>query len=461
MCEFFDLQANGSNLNGTNHPTMIEVSGRVTTECNSVIITVLDNSNTQIFQTTAQPSSTTNVVNGVLTSVVSTSFDNGAGIECGDRFTVTMTCENDPTCSLTETVILSCKDDPSPPCPDANTISIVLTNNGTGVSPSLPCIPAGTYEAAIVGAPSGSQFFWTLDLDGTATALASTNPTSFNLPPGSAPASLAVIVIPPNCPPIQRSIGLPDRNEQTCPTQVNFEVRRNGQLVTATSGLESGTYEVTVTSPVAPGNIYSFQDGNAAPFQQSTSTIASYTLMGNGASLTIVVTVDIAGCCPAISGVRTLTSGTDTEDPTDTPPNDTPPDNNDDDDGWEWPSLCGWLYGLLMVVVFVFIGLWVAFFSLFPASTPLWIALGVALVVVLAALAVYKWVCNVNRCRWLRILGWMFAWCALGCIVAWIVSWFTLWFLLIGALIAGIIAMIMGLVMAAQNCDFLNLFELP
>lgn len=460
MCEFFDIQASGDALNAQGIPGSITASGRVTLDCGSVIVQVFDNSNNLVFETTVQPGANISDFNGTPTRLVIASFDNGHDIQCGDRVTVTLTCATDPNCTLTTTVALVCKDDPVQPCPDANAISIILTSNGVVVSPDVPCFSSGAYSAEATGVPAGSQIFWTLDLGGTASSLPATNPTTFSLPAGTAPASLSVVVITPNCPPIARSIGLPDREEGNCSTQAVFEVRKDGQLVTATTGLASGTYQVTVTSPVASGNIYNFQDANGS-FQVGSGITANYTLMGNGASLTILVTVDVNGCCPAVSGTVTLSSADDAEDPpVEEPPVENPP-NDDDDDDWVWPSLCGWLYLLLMLAVLAFIGLWIASFTLFPASTALWVALGVALVVVVAALAIYTWVCNVSWCRRLRILGWMFGWCALGCIIAWAVSWFTLWFLLVGALIAGVIALIIGLMMARRNCDFLDLFAWP
>lgn len=461
MVEFFTLSASGTDLDASGSPTVINAQARVTLDCTSIIVRVFDTQNNLLFEDVVPPGVNITPINGVNTKLVTASFDNSvAKIACGERVKVSMACESDPIATLDDaTVAVGCKDNPPQPCPDSNVLGIILTDDGGNViTPDQLCLQAGTFGAEVTGVPAGSQIFWTLEVAGNTTSLGSANPTQFTIGAGTASAILSAMVIIPNCPPILKSLALPDRLEGDCPSVVTFEITKDGQVVNDVTDLAPGTYQINVLSPLGVGHSYTFSDdGGVIQFGPSPS--ASFVLLGNGAENTITVSVTSGDCCPVLSVNRMLESDPDAETPPDVI---IPPDDDDDDDGgFDWPSLCGIIYGILMVAVVAFIALWIASFTLFPASTAIWVALAVAFGVVLVALAVYVWVCNVSWCRRMRILGWMFAWCALGCIIAWVASLFTLWFLLIGALIAGLIAMVIGILMARRNCDFLNLIGLP
>lgn len=457
MCEFFNLSASGTNFDAAGIPGNIEANGRVTLDCSSVIVRVFNNQNVLVFESVEQPGNTISQVNGIDTRLLIVAYDNSVTkIACDERVSVEFTCESNPSCTDKNTVQVGCKDNPNPPCPDSNALEIVLTDNGGNVIlPGQSCIPAGTYSAELTGAPAGTQVFWSMQVGGVTTQLGSTNPVQFTIGGGTDSAVLSAIVIAPNCPPVVETLALPDRQTGVCPTAVTFEIRKDGQVIAGTTGLEAGTYQVNVLDPLGAGHSYTFSDNNGQ-IQFGPSPTADFVLPGGGVTNTITVSVASGDCCGLITANEILESGVGTGNP----PDDTPPDD-DDDDGFDWPSLCGIFYGILIVLVAVFIGLWVASFTLFPASTAIWVALGIAFAAVLVALAVYSWVCNVSWCRRLRILGWMFAWSMIGCLIAWIVSLFTLWFLLIGALVAGVIAMVIGIQMARRGCDFLDLFDLP
>ena len=235
MCQFFDIQASGENQDQSGLPGQIAVFGRVTVECQSVQVRVADNQNNIVFDGTVTPDTVTIPFNGIPTHSVRATFDNTSPpIECGDRVTVRMTCVQNATCTIEDTVALGCKDPPPSTCPDSNDIQIVLTSGGVVVPPDQACIPAGSYTGEVVGAPAASQIFWTLQIGVNSTPLGSANPVQFSLPAGSETISLIVTVIVPDCPPIVKTEVLPDREEGDCPSLVSFELRKDGQIVTET-----------------------------------------------------------------------------------------------------------------------------------------------------------------------------------------------------------------------------------
>jgi hypothetical protein len=469
MCQFFQLIANGENQAPSGLPGLIRVFGRVTTDCTEVEIVVRDAANTLIHQEVVTPGTSVSEIGGVDTRTVEASFSNAdRQIECGARLTVTMTCTRNATCTVTETIEVQCK---SPPpdrdCPDANALAIVVTSGGLTVDTGQPCVPSGGYTAEVTGVAPGDQLLWTLQVGTASSSLAPTNPTSFTAPPGGDDVIVTVIVIPaaPGCPPITKSVVLPERQAGPCPSELTYRLEKDGLEITERDDLDSGTYTVTVLSPTGPGVQYTFSLNG--PVQQSgPSPIYSFTLPGGGGEVLLIITAQAGDCCPPVSNATTLRSRADAdpvepdEDEDDGEDPGTDPGENGNGNGGGF-SLCGFLYVLLMLAVVAFIALWVASFSLFPVSAPVLIALGVALAVVIALLAVMSVVCGFGFCRRMRVLAWMFIWSAIACMIAWIASLFVLLPLLIGALVAGLVAMVIGLVMASRNCAFLNLFRLP
>ena len=469
MCQFLDVQVQGGLEDTAGNLLDINLIGRISTNCNGVEATVTDGFGNQLFLGSAQLSNTTNVVNGVQVRVFSVQINTaGRQITCDDRVTVTVNCTADATCTFTDTIPIDCKE-PSPDvCPDSSVLSIAVSQNGNPVDLSANCTTAGTFEAQLNGVPAASTISWFVQIGMIPTAQGGANPISFAAPVGNETVTIMAVVTPPgNCPDIVASVTLPPREQGNCPAAVTTEIRRNGTIVTTATDLAAGDYLIRALTPSGAGISYTFTV-NGVITQTGASPDFLLSLPGNSTTRTVIVTASGVPCCPPVSTVITLTSAT--GDPVDplvpadpTGPADPggDPDGTGGDDGGGGFSLCGFLYAVMMALVFAFIGLWIFSFATFPVSGAVWIALGVAFALVLGAMLLYGAVCGLSTCRRWRIFAWMFAWCTIGCLIGFALSAFTVWALMIGALIAGIIAFIIGLIMANQNCDFLTLFELP
>ena len=113
MCQFFDIQASGENQDPNGVPAQIQIFGRVTLDCETVHVLVVNDQGDVIFDDTVFPESVTIPFNGVSTHSVRATFDNTSPpIECDDRLTVTLRCTHDDNCKLEDTVELQCKHRP-------------------------------------------------------------------------------------------------------------------------------------------------------------------------------------------------------------------------------------------------------------------------------------------------------------------------------------------------------------
>ena len=491
LCAKTSILASGVNQDVNGVPDSIEVFARVTEDCLLVEVVVVDSGGNEIARENVDVDGPLNALNvdgeDVLTRGFKITIQTHGTIECDDELTVTLTCKDNPDCTVTETVRVSCKQRPGGDdgdCPDTNTISIDVTYNGQPVNLEADCMPTGDYSATANGALPGSVFFWTLEVGGVGVpGVPNTNPTNFSLPAGAEDATLNVIVMPPGdsgCDPASKTIVFPERWVGDCPDQVNVELRKDGVLIGPPyENLESGDYTLTVLSPVGADVTYTFWvDGVLVGFGPDES--ASFPVQGGGETTTVSVVATSGDCCPPVPLELDLVSSPDEEDVDEPEPVDPNPgggdgggdpggggpgdDNDDDDDDDENPwdfSLCGLLYALLMVAIGAFITTYIVSFSVFPLSAPFLAAAGIALVAVIALLTTMGALCSMSFCRSLRILTWMFFWTAIACLLAWIGSIFALAPLLIGVLVAGIITLILGLILQNRGCRFPNLFGWP